>query len=369
MPDAAACREIAPALAHLLGGDLAIADAHGQSFYGNPAAQAQRTPLILDGQEIGFLSSATAESTALAAARDLLLALLRDRRQQQVLSTDIEARIAARVAEIGERQQALYLADKLDAVGRLAAGMAHEINNPLAFVRSNFSTFEKYLAQFAELKTHLADAKIAWQTMELDFLLEDSLELLRDSAQGLSRIARIIADLKAFSRVDQAVEELADLNECLRSAAAIIEKQLPFGVVIVFRLSPLPAIVCLPGRLNQIFFNIIGNAAQAVRDAGRPGQITISSGVGADGIVIRIADDGVGMSPEQVEHAFEPFYTQRPVGAGLGLGLATARSVVLAHGGRIALASTVGSGTTVTLHFPVPTPLNADGGTPFDVSP
>ncbi len=384
--DTAACEKIAAALAQLLGGDLAIIDALGNPVCGSLHPAARREPLVLELEPLGYLGSATAGADALRAARDLLLALLRcqlrcamavalhqaaaaddfaslAREQTRLaeaearcawLSEELDDRVRKQVHELGERQQALYLADKLSSVGQLAAGMAHEINNPLAFVRSNFSTFERYLGQIAQLKKQLANAEVAWPALDLDFVLEDSRDLLHDSAQGLERIARIVGELKEFSNVDRAVEEFSDLNECLRQAAVIVEKQLPFGVAIRFRLLPLPGIICLPGHLKQIFFNVIGNAAQAIRDAGRPGEITLSSEADGKNIVIRIRDDGVGMTAEQIEHAFEPFYTQRPVGSGIGLGLATARSVVLAHGGRIALDSRPGAGTTVTLFFPLP---------------
>jgi signal transduction histidine kinase len=407
--DTADCQKIGPALLQLLGGDLAITDDTGYvlwepSTVGQAAAEAaaeavaepaaRREPLILELEALGYLSSRTAETTALAAARRLVQSLLRaqmrfkmastlhleavaedfeslkreharlseSEARYKALSEELETRVKQQVAELEERQQRLYLAEKLASVGQLAAGMAHEINNPLGFARSNLSTFGKYIAQFAELKSRLENlekgecaesAGRAWQTLDLDFIVEDSIDLLHDSAQGLERIARIVADLKEFSNIDHASEEFADLNDCLQKSASIIEKQLPIGIVIRFDLRPLPQIICLPGHLNQLFFNILRNALQAIKDAARPGQITVSSEAKPDSIVIRIHDDGVGMTPEQREHAFEPFYTLRPVGAGVGLGLATARNVVLAHGGEISLDSQPGAGTTVTLSFPV----------------
>ena len=393
--DGADCQKIGPALLQLLGGDLALTDDTGhvlweQSTLGQAAADqaARREPLILELEVLGYLSSRTADTTALAAARCLVQSLLRaqmrfkmastlhleavaedfeslkreharlseSEARYKALSEELETRVKQQVAELEERQQRLYLAEKLASVGQLAAGMAHEINNPLGFARSNLSTFGKYIAQFAKLKSqlsHAEEAERAWQALDLDFIVEDSIDLLHDSAQGLERIARIVADLKEFSNVDHASEEFSDLNDCLQKSASIIEKQLPVGIVMRFDLRPLPRIICLPGHLNQLFFNILHNALQAIKDAARPGQITLSSEAKPDSIVIRIQDDGVGMTPEQREHAFEPFYTLRPVGAGVGLGLATARNVVLAHGGQIRLDSQPGIGTTVTLSFPV----------------
>jgi signal transduction histidine kinase len=160
--------------------------------------------------------------------------------------------------------------------------------------------------------------------------------------------------LKAFSNVDRASEEYADLNNCLHEAVSMVEAQMPPGVQFRFDLLPLPSIVCLPGHINQLFFSIIRNAVLAIADSGRPGEVRISSEADDAGIHIRIHDTGVGMTAEQIEHAFEPFYTTRPVGSGVGLGLATARNVVQAHSGHISIDSQPDVGTTVSLFFPTP---------------
>lgn len=384
--DAATLERIGPGLAELLGGDVAVLDAEERLLWGRLDPAARREALILELEPVGWLASHSAGPSALRGCRTLLLALLRAQIRFRMasslhleavaadfdslkreharlldsearfrkLSEELDARVKAQVAQLEERQQMLYQAEKLASVGQLAAGMAHEINNPLGFVRSNLASFQGYLDKFAQLKEGLADAGAAWQRLDLDFILADGRDLLADSADGLERIARIVADLKSFSNVDRATEEYADLNACLRHAASVIEGQLPAGVDLRLDLQAVPKLVCLPGHLNQLFFNLLRNAVQAVADAGRPGQVTISSGADAQGITVRIADDGVGMTAEQLEHAFEPFYTTRPVGAGAGLGLSTARNIVLAHSGRIELASRPAAGTTVTLFFPLP---------------
>mgnify|MGYP000105406203 CR=1 FL=1 len=384
--DEASREKIGPALRELLRGDFALTDGAGQALWGQPSADARREPLILELEAVGYLLSSTAPAAALSAARDLLLTLLRaqirfkmastlhleavaedfeslkreharlseSEARYKTLSAELESRVKKQVDQLEERQQMLYEAEKLASVGQLAAGMAHEINNPLGFVRSNLSTFEKYVGKFAEMKTASGPAAESWRTLDLDFILEDSIDLLHDSAKGMERIARIVADLKAFSNVDRASEEYADLNNCLHEAVRMLETQTPAGIGFHFDLLPLPAIVCLPGHINQLFFNILRNAVLAIKDAGRPGEVRISSEADDEGIQIRIHDTGVGMSQEQIEHAFEPFYTTRPVGAGVGLGLATARNVVQAHSGRISLDSQPDVGTTVTLFFPTP---------------
>lgn len=383
--DAAALERIGPALAELFGGEVGILDAGGGLLWGHPPDAAERRlPLILELEAIGYLASGTAAPPALHGGRELLIAILRAQVRYKMAATlhveavaedyeslqrsharllesearyrklagELEIRVQSQLVELEERQQMLYQAEKLASVGQLAAGMAHEINNPLGFIGSNLSTFKSYLEKFAALKARLAHAESAWHELDLDFILADGFDLLTDSACGIERIARLVADLKSFSNVDRASEEYADLNTCLQHVASVMSSQLPPTIKLSLELGPLPKLVCLPGHLNQLFFNVMRNAVQAIQDAGRPGEVRVSSGRVDGGIEIRIADDGMGMSREQREHAFEPFFTTRGVGAGAGLGLSTARNIVLAHSGRIDISSTLGVGTTVRLFFP-----------------
>lgn len=383
--DAPALERIGPALLELLGSDLAILDHDRSLLWGRLASGARSAGLVLELEPAGYIASLSASPQALQGAARLCMALLRaelrfkmastlhlaavaedfeslkreharlleSEARYRKLSEELEARVKAQVAQLEERQQMLYEAEKLASVGQLAAGMAHEINNPLGFIRSNLMTFKSYLAKFAELKAHLAEAE-ARQALDLDFMLEDGRDLLDESAKGIDRIARIVSDLKSFSNVDRATEEFADINTCLRHAVSVMERQLPPGVCFKLELLPLPKLICLPGHLNQLFYNLLRNGVQAIQDANRPGVVTISSAAEDGGIFIRIRDDGVGMNGEQLDKAFQPFYTTRPVGQGAGLGLATARNIVLAHSGSIELESRPGVGTTATLFFPTP---------------
>lgn len=384
--DENALARVGPALNALLGGDVAIADLQGRALWGVIAANARREPVVLELEPVGYLLSSSATQALLAGARSLLEQLMRTQvrykmasnlhleavaedfeslrleharlqeseARYKALSAELEARVKTQVAQLEERQQMLYQAEKLASVGQLAAGVAHEVNNPLGFVRSNLSTFQLYLGKFAALQERLAEGPAAWKALDLDFILEDGKDLLGDTIKGIDRIARIVSELKSFSNVDRADEEFADLNDCLRQAAHVIEGQLPPGVSLRLRLLPLPGLVCLPGHINQALLNILRNAGQAIADAGRSGEIGVDSEADEAGIRIRIHDDGIGMTAEQIARAFEPFYTTRTVGSGAGLGLSTARNIVLAHSGRIELASTPNVGTTVTVIFPVP---------------
>ena len=372
------------ALGELLGHQPAICDAAGHALWGILPPTARRLPLIVELEPLGWLAADVPEA-ALHGATALLTQILRTQvrfkmashlhvqamsedfetlrleharlleseARYKALAEQLEKRVQAQVAQLEERQQMLYEAEKLASVGQLAAGVAHEINNPLGFVRSNLSTFGRYLEIIGELKGQLAAGPAAWTALDLDFVVEDSQDLLQESIKGIDRIARIVADLKSFSNVDRASEEYADINECLRHAAGVIDGQLPPGVSLRLELLPLPPLVCLPGHLNQMFLNLLRNAGQAIADAGRPGTIVIASEADEAGIHIRIHDDGIGMSQEQLGRAFEPFYTTRPVGTGAGLGLSSARSIILAHSGQIELTSTPKAGTTVSIFLPV----------------
>lgn len=384
--DAQELPRLGEALARLLGEDLAIEDGNGRHCWGTPLPDGQRQAIVLELDPIAYLVSACADGVRLAAAGELMAELLHTRvrfrmasalhlevvaedfesmkreharlavseARYRKLAGELDARVKRQVAQLEERQQMLYQAEKLASLGQLAAGMAHEINNPLGFVRSNLGSLRAYLNQIGALRNDLDQARGAWQRLEIDYLLSDGESLLDESADGLERIARIVADLKAFSNVDRSSEEYADLNNCLRETAAVIEAQLPPSIHLQLDLQPLPRFICLPGHLKQAFYNILYNARQAITERSGPGEITVHSSAGQGKLEIRIHDDGIGMSPEQVARAFEPFYTTREVGGGAGLGLSTARGIVQAHSGTIALASTPGEGTTVTLSFPIP---------------
>lgn len=384
--DESVMKRVGPALNALLGGDAAITDAQGRILWGVPVTDARREPLVLELEPVGYLLGVSAGQAAIAGARSLLELLLRtevrykmasdlhleavaadfetlrleharlqeSEARYKALSGELEARVKAQVLQLEERQQMLYAAEKLASVGQLAAGVAHEVNNPLGFVRSNLTTFQHYLGKFGDFKARLSEGDSAWQALDLDFVLEDGGDLLADSIKGLDRIAKIVSELKSFSNVDRAGEEFLDLNDCVRQAVNVIEGQLPPGVSLRLNLLPLPGLVCLPGHINQMLLSLLRNAGQAIADAGRAGEIGVSSEADEAGITIRIKDNGVGMTAEQLARAFEPFYTTRAVGSGAGLGLSTARNTVLAHSGRIELVSQRDVGTTVTLFFPVP---------------
>lgn len=370
-------------LATLIESDTALLDAAGAIAWGKLAANAVSTPLIVELEPIGHLAASATEARLLSAAgmlREILLARYRllmtsrlhvesvaadyaDLLEQHAalrasearykeLSGELEQRVAAQVKLLDERQRQLYQAENLASLGRLAAGVAHEINNPIGYVRSNLSSFAIYLQKFAALKARLADGSAAWQELDIDFLLHDSADLVAESIAGIDRVATIVGDLKGFSNVDRAEEEIVDLNDKLIQVVSVMQGQLPASVSIKTEFGDLPRLLCLPGHLNQVFVNIVRNAMQAIADSNHPGTIAIQTRAVDSGIEVLVSDSGVGMPPELLERAFDPFYTTREVGKGTGLGLTVTRDIVQAHGGRIDIESRFGFGTTVTVFLP-----------------
>ena len=185
--------------------------------------------------------------------------------------------------------------------------------------------------------------------LKLDYIISDTAELLEQSIDGTERIARIVADLKSFSHVDESGDSDCDLNSELERTLTVIASQLPSGASFVRDFRPLPLFGCNPALLSQAFLNIIQNALLS-RDKAL--EVTVSSKLEDDAIVIRIADNGSGIPAHNLTRVFEPFFTTRDVGRGTGMGLTVAREIVRGAGGTIEIDSHDGSGTTVTIRLP-----------------
>jgi PAS domain S-box-containing protein len=267
-----------------------------------------------------------------------------------------------------EAQNQLLQSEKLASIGQLAAGVAHEINNPIGFVNSNLGSLRRYVeallalvAAYGRHRDELADdtelARLE-KAADLDYLAEDLPALLQESEDGLSRVKKIVQDLKDFSRVDSADWQDADINAGIESTLNVVMNEVKYRADVERRYGELPAVRCLAGQLNQVFMNLIVNAAHAME--GQRGLITLSSGVeargGIDGVWIEVADTGKGMPPEVRRRIFEPFFTTKPVGQGTGLGLSLSFSIVQKHGGAIDVDSTPGAGTRFRVWVPVAGP-------------
>ena len=291
--------------------------------------------------------------------------LVESEKRYRELAVSLEQQVEARTADLQKAYSRMLQQEKLAAVGSLAAGMAHEINNPNGFVRSNLNTFGRYLERLREmlncyqllisgntpLQQLISQTEQRRRELKIDFVLTDSAELLRQSLEGVDRIAAIVADLKSFSHVDDAGPADADLNLELERTLSVLDPQMAGRVTVVRDLQPLPPVACQPGLIDQALLTIMQNALLS-RNAGL--ELRVSSRVEEGKIVIRIADNGCGMSPEVLRRVFEPFFTTREVGSGTGMGLTVAREIIAGVGGSVELASVEGEGTTVSVLLPLP---------------
>ncbi|WP_236216317.1 ATP-binding protein [Pseudomonas rhodesiae] len=270
--------------------------------------------------------------------------------------------------EIDERKQLesqLVQSEKLASLGQLAAGVAHEINNPVGFISSNLSTLDSYFNQlqqmldaYRQVEDSLASAeqrdalKALRNELELDFLKEDIPILIKESKEGIGRVVQIVKDLKNFSRVDNdQTWQWANLQQGIDSTLNIVASELKYKADVIKQYSALPEIECLASQLNQVVMNLVINAAQAMGP--ERGTITISNGVEGDNVWLEVADNGCGIAPETVQKIFDPFFTTKPVGEGTGLGLSLSYGIIKKHHGDISVRSEPGKGTTFRVVLPI----------------
>lgn len=265
------------------------------------------------------------------------------------LSDQLQEQVSQQVAVIEETQKKLYEAAQLRSVGHLAAGIAHEINNPIGFISSNLRVANDYVSGLEQAVDDTAENRE---------LFEDFRDLIRESLDGASRITSIVSDLKTFSSIDQDNHSPCDINDLLRSAIHMTETAYGDRIKTVCQLGELPQIPGFPAKLSQTFFNLLDNAAQAILESGtghETGKILIKTSVDLSGIHIVIQDNGCGIPEANQAQVFDAFFTTRPVGSGTGLGLSVARDTVRAHRGQIRLESREGIGTRFTLTIPTDT--------------
>lgn len=267
-----------------------------------------------------------------------------------------QAQLAAMLKKVTETQSQLLQAEKMASIGQLAAGVAHEINNPIGFVNSNLGTLAHYvdsLIQLADLGAATPAGQALATEVGLDFIRQDVRDLLRESQDGVERVRKIVANLKDFSHFGQQEWQEADLLAGLESTINVAWHEIKYKAEIVRELHPLPRVRCVPAQINQVFMNLLVNAAQAIAQRG---TITLRSG-SADGWVwIEVADTGCGMDETTRQRIFEPFFTTKPVGTGTGLGMSVTYDIITKHGGRLDIDSTVGRGTCMRIRLPVDGP-------------
>ena len=292
---------------------------------------------------------------------------LRDREHiEEALRTE-KAEQEALIKKLEEAHHQLLQSEKMASIGQLAAGVAHEINNPIGFVSSNLGSMRHYVGSMLAfmdavemiepelsetVQARIADVK---EKLDLKYLGEDALSLLEESADGIRRVKQIVQDLKDFSHIEEAQWQQSDLHAGLESTLNIVNSQIKYVADVVKEYGPIPQIECLPSQLNQIFLNMLVNASQAIK--GHRGTITIRTGMeNDDAIFVEFSDNGEGILPENMSRIYDPFFTTKPIGTGTGLGLSLSYGIIKKHGGHIELRSVVGVGTCFHIVLPVTQP-------------
>ncbi len=343
-------------------------------FFGDPAALPP---------EIAALAAAVDEAYAAADADRLMIERSLDLMSKELTETnnDLRRQLTERnqveklllnekeeqkalIKKLEDAHNQLLQSEKMASIGQLAAGVAHEINNPIGYVNSNLGTLRTYfdqlltvLSTYETLESTCEPAKLAQisavkKEMELEFLKEDILALLKESGEGIQRVKQIVQDLKDFSHVDEAEWQQADLHHGLDSTLNVVHNEIKYKADVVKEYGDIPRVECLPSQINQVFMNLLVNAAHAM-DENKRGLITIRSGMTGDEVWVEIADDGKGIPPENLNRIFDPFFTTKPVGKGTGLGLSLSYGIIEKHHGRIEVHSEVGQGTTFRIWLSV----------------
>ena len=271
--------------------------------------------------------------------------------------------------DLKEAQVQLLQAEKMASVGQLAAGVAHEINNPVGFVSSNISTLSEYVATYQMIFSQIQvvidqkdENKRAASLIELEkmlgnqdmaFINEDISDLLSDSREGLQRVAEIVRGLKLFSRVDSDQMQKHNINDCVRTTLAMVNNQLKYICTVETHLGRIPDVEMNVGKISQVITNLLINAGQAIEATGKNGRIIITTCTVGEFVELRVEDSGCGIPPSHLDKLFNPFFTTKPEGQGTGLGLSISFGIAQEHGGMLSATSTEGDGSTFTLALPI----------------
>jgi len=317
--------------------------------------------------------------------------------QARMKMADMEKRVVSRTEKIAQQniqlehkidelhqtRNQLIQSEKLASIGQLAAGIAHEINNPLGFIHSNLDVLSSYIDGLK--KMHRANEQLTTsiskvekkpskelieqldkhlslkEALDIDYILNDMPELISEALKGSARVKEIVADLKDYSHMSQQSSAFEDINHLIEQAINISNNETKYHIDIIKNFQQLPEVECWRGKFTQVILNLLLNANQAIDKASKnnpefsDGQIRIGTyfDQNANQVVIEMKDNGYGIAPQDIEKIFDPFFTTKEIGTGTGLGLHISHSIISSHGGLITAASTLGEGTTFTINLPL----------------
>jgi len=280
----------------------------------------------------------------------------------------LEELVEQRTGELAEANAQLMQSEKLASIGQLAAGVAHEINNPIGYVFSNIGSLETYIGNLLEIlnmyeasesaitdPTRIADLRTLREKLDIDFLREDIPMLMNESKEGITRVRKIVQSLKEFSHVDSDQEwQWSNLHEGIDATLNIVNSEIKFKADVIKEYGELPDVECLPSQLNQVFMNLLVNASQAIGD--ERGKIVIRTGVTGNQVWLEFSDTGSGIPEDVRNRIFEPFFTTKAVGTGTGLGLSLSYGIIQKHSGSMVVDSEVGRGSSFRITLPIRRP-------------
>jgi signal transduction histidine kinase len=327
---------------------------------------------LVDNLEVEYQRTQSYQNALQGLNRTLELKV--KRRTQQVQTQNEE--LTQINQDLKSTQQKLLQAEKMASVGQLAAGVAHEINNPVGFINSNVTSLKSYLDTYATLSQlvgqltqamstgdEVAQAKVAQELSEFasqqdfSFIDSDIKELIADTEDGLNRVIEIVKNMKSFSRADSDTMQMFDVNQCISTTAKMVKEKVEQNASLVLELQDLPQTAINVGKINQVITNLIVNAAQAVQAGG---EVTVKSYPQGNTIVVEVRDNGCGMDNETLRNIFNPFFTTKAEGEGTGLGLSISFEIIQEHKGFIEVDSKKGEGTTFIVSLPIRQLTSAD---------
>jgi two-component system NtrC family sensor kinase len=310
---------------------------------------------------------------ALQRAQELMKEEIEERRRTQAeLENEREAQRRL-IDELAQAHGQLLQSEKLASIGQLAAGVAHEINNPIGFVDSNLRTLKTWVRRLLDVMSleesmlaglapeARARIEAAREDADLDYLQSDINTLIDESIEGASRVRRIVQDLRDFSRAGGDEWNIVDLHCGIEATLNVLRNELKYKADVVKDYGELPQVECMPSQLNQVVMNLLMNAAQAIPDRG---TITIRTRLDGDHVTIAVEDTGAGMAADVQAKIFDPFFTTKPVGKGTGLGLSVSYGIIEKHGGKITVESEPGVGSRFTVRLPITRPERGPAGAP-----